>query len=116
MPMSISVGDADLKTALHFMISTVTILEEMIIEMTQHPTLGVNYSLYKQKIEQYEPTYNGMMDDFYDNIFGEYTNRISRHEFLERLSHSGWKYFTMRNLNELFANMVKKHGKREELD
>ena len=37
-------------------------------------------------------------------------NRRNRETFVEMLAHEGWKYFQVKNLNELFAIMFEKHG------
>ena len=78
MQSSIPLIDKDLRLALNFMITTATILEEMTRDMIKQPALGLNYQTYQNKIKRYEPTYNGMMEDFYDDIFGEYSNRSSK--------------------------------------
>jgi len=82
-----------MKTAIHFMISTATIIEELTRDMMKNPAMGTNFKIYQDKIRTYEPTYNGMIESFVDEIFGEYSNRISKQEFLTRLSQSGWKFF-----------------------
>ena len=82
----IPVTDKDLKTALHFMISIATILEEMTRDLIEYNGRNFGFQIYQDKINRYKPTYNGMMEDFYDNIFGEYTNRITQEEFRERLT------------------------------
>lgn len=110
MEGTVSINDKDLKVALHFMISTATILESMISKMTQQGGMSVDYKFYENKIQKYQPTYDAMMNDFYDSIYGEYANRISKEKFIETLSQEGWKYFNMRNLNELFALKYEEHG------
>lgn len=81
MTQSVNVTDKDLRVALHFMISTATILEEMIRDMIKNPTMGVNWKIYQDKIKKYEPTYEGMLEDFLDNVFGEFSNRASIDHF-----------------------------------
>ena len=39
---------------------------------------------------------------FFSDIYGEYLNRIDREQFKEFLAETGWKYFTVRDLNTLF--------------
>lgn len=89
----IPVSDRDMKTAIHFMISTATIIEELTRDMMKNPAMGTNFKIYQDKIRTYEPTYNGMIESFVDEIFGEFSNRISKKEFLTRLAQSGWKFF-----------------------
>ena len=57
-----------------------------------------------------------MLEDFFDNIFGEYANRTSREQFIQNLAYHGWKYFDLKNLNELFSIMYEKYGAVEDLD
>ena len=53
------------------------------------------------------------MEDFEDSVFGTHYNRRVRDTFIDILAHEGWKYFTVKNLNELFSLMLEKHGTRE---
>ena len=73
----VSVSDKDLRTALNFMFGIVTILEEMTREMIRQPAMGMNFSIYQERILKYSPTYDGMIEDFNDEVFGEYASRIS---------------------------------------
>ena len=43
MLSQIPISDNDVREALHFMISTATILEEMTRDMMRRPSMGVNY-------------------------------------------------------------------------
>lgn len=116
MQKYIMVSDSDLTTALHFMISLATVLEEMTREMMRNPTLGINFHFYQLKIKKYRPTYDGMIEDFNDNVFGEYSNKVAIEDFVASLSHYGWKYFDFVNLNQLFALMYQKFGATEVID
>ena len=69
--------------------------------------------MYLDRIKKYAPTYDGMTEDFYDNIFGEFSNKSTRQEFIENLSHHGWKYFNLANLNELFVINLERFGTQE---
>ena len=75
------------------MITTATILEEMTREMIAHPEVKPNYKAYERKIRKYEPTIDGIIQDFQDTVFGEFLNRRNRDSFIEMLAHEGWKYF-----------------------
>ncbi len=77
----------------------------MIQQMISKPTMGINYQIYFDKVKKYEPTYTGMIEDFCDSIFGEFSNRVHKDQFKSQLAHHGWKYFEKRNLNELFHIM-----------
>ena len=113
---TMTLTDKDLKTALFFMVSIATILEEMTQEMMRQPTMGMNFRDYQLKIKKYKPTYDGMMDDFYDTVFGEFANRISHEDFITNLTASSWKYFEVPNLNEMFALMYDRYGATEAIE
>lgn len=57
-----------------------------------------------------------MIEDFLDNVFGEYANKTSESEFRSSLSQYGWKYFDFANLNQLFLLMHKRFGTQEVVD
>ena len=40
--------------------------------------------------------------DFNNDMFGEYANSVSHSFFQRQLTSDGWKYFDLKNLNELF--------------
>lgn len=69
--------DKDLHTALYFLISIASIFEEMTRDLIKNPGVGINFVTYSNKIRKYAPTYEGIMNDFYDEVFGEYSNRAS---------------------------------------
>ena len=77
--------------------------------MKANPAAEVDYNHYARKIKRYEPTYQAMMDDFENTIFGYFYNRRNKDQFIEMLATDGWKYFSVANLNELFSIMVKDH-------
>jgi len=68
------------------MILSATILEEMTRELIEAPTAKINYRTYQKKVKRYQPTLDGMMDNFMDTVFGEYSNRRTKTEFIDRLS------------------------------
>ena len=105
----VSITDKDLETALRFLVTMATILEEMTRDMKANPAAEVDYNHYARKIKRYEPTYQAMMDDFENTIFGYFYNRRNKDQFIEMLATDGWKYFSVANLNELFSIMVKDH-------
>ena len=53
------------------------------------------------------------MEDFQDDVFGAFYNRRNREMFCELLAHDGWKYFSLKNLNELFKIKFEEHGVTE---
>jgi len=106
----VSITDKDLASALRFMISTATILEEMTRDMMENPNATIDYKVYEDKIYKYGPTFDGMMEDFECTVFGTHYNRRNKEQFIEMLATDGWKYFTIKNLNELFSIMLQSHG------
>ena len=73
----------------------------------------MNHKIYERKILRYKPTIDAIMEDFQDNIFGTYSNKRSKESFVEALAFHGWKYFDLKNLNELFSMMLAKYGTEE---
>ena len=84
--------------------------------MIRYPAMGVNFLIYQERILKYQPTFDGMIEDFNDEIFGEYTNRISKDEFIGNLTSQGWKYFSFNNLKELFSIGLQKYGMLENVE
>ena len=103
----VTITDKDLETAIRFLVTIATILEEMTLDMIENPTADVDYKLYARKIKRYEPTFKAMMDDFENTIFGYFYNRRNKEQFIEMLATEGWKYFSVKNLNELFSIILK---------
>ena len=89
----INLNDKDLKVAFHFMISTATMFEEMVRDIAKQPMMGLKSQLYQDRIKKYAPTYDGMTEDFYDSVFGEFALKCTREEFIDKLAAHGWKYF-----------------------
>ena len=75
------------------MISMATILDEIISEMSDNLTMGVNWKVYQDKIKKFDPTYLGMMDDFCDNVIGQYLAVPSIEHLQLSLAQHAWKYF-----------------------
>ena len=98
--------DKDLRKSMFFMITAATILEEMTRDMITNPLQQVDYKLYENKIQKYKPTLEGIFEDFEDSVFGVFYNRRPRETFVDMLAVEGWKYFQVKNLNELFALML----------
>ena len=98
--------DKDLRKSMLFMITAATILEEMTRDMITNPLQQVDYKLYENKILKYKPTLKGIFEDFEDSVFGVPYNRRHRETFVDMLAVEGWKYFQVKNLNELFALML----------
>lgn len=47
--------------------------------------------------------FDSIIDTFLEENFGPYANKIDSNTFLNALIVSGWKYFDLNQLNELFA-------------
>ena len=88
----------------------------MTRDLKTNPSMNIDWKIYQDKMKKYEPTFQGMIDDFLDNIFGQYSNRASSDQIVQNLSHHGWKYFDQHNLNELFAITLERCGTNEVLD
>ena len=99
-----------------FMITAATILEQMTIEIIENPTQKINYNAYQHKINKYKPTLKGIFERFEDDVFGTHYNRRNRETFIDKLTQEGWKYFLVKNLNELFAITFKELGMDEDYD
>ena len=46
MQQQVPITDKDIRMALHFLISTATIVDEVTKEMVKNPTMGVNWRIY----------------------------------------------------------------------
>ena len=106
----VTITDKDLKVALRFLILSATIMEEMQLDLIARPYEKPDYAIYSRRIAKYEPTLEGMLADFEDNIFGYFYNRRTIESFIDHLKEEGWKYFSVQNLNEMFSIMVTKYG------
>ena len=53
--------------------------------------------------------FNAIMEDFEDSVFGAFYNRRNKEQFVEDMTREGWKYFSVKNLNELFSIFAKEH-------
>ena len=54
-------------------------------------------------MNDYEVVFDSVIEDFNNSMFGEYANSVKREVFQLNLMSEGWKYFDLRNLNELFS-------------
>ena len=90
------------------MISIVTIFEEMQRDFISNPKakLDFDYKIYARKIKKYGPTFEGIMSMFENDIFGELHARRNKGHFIDLMTFHGWKYFNLRNFNELFSIMI----------
>jgi len=99
----ISLKDKDLRTALNFLVTISTVIEEMTQDMLKSSNINVDYSKYLKKVERHSEIYDEIYEDFRDHLFGEFANKSTRAEFKERLASEGWKYFDANKLNGMFA-------------
>ena len=56
------ITDKDLRVTMRFMISIVTIFEEMQQDQIDNPKVKLDYKIYARKIKKYGPTFDGIMD------------------------------------------------------
>ena len=66
---------------------------------------GIDLEVYKEKMNNYEEVFDAVIEDFNNSMFGFYSNSVTRKEFQQNLMSDGWKYFDLKNLNELFSIM-----------
>ena len=66
---------------------------------------GIDLEVYKEKMNNYEEVFDAVIEDFNNSMFGPYSNSVTRKEFQQNLMSDGWKYFDLKNLNELFSIM-----------
>ena len=64
---------------------------------------SVDYDLYADKIERYELVFDEVLAAFEDDMFGIYSNSVTNEDFRNNVKAKGWKYFSLKNLNELFS-------------
>lgn len=48
--------------------------------------MGVNWKIYQDRVRKFEPTYEGMIEEFLDNIFGSQSRRASYEHFTKSLA------------------------------
>ena len=53
-------------------------------------------------MSEYEVVYQSIIDSFNIDMFGQFSNSVTRDQFAHQLASDGWKYFDRKNLNELF--------------
>ena len=69
----------------------------------------VNYQFYEKKVKKYDVIYEDIVEQFTVDIFGDYWNKVDKTMFVHHLSVTGWKYFTVLDLNTLFDLTIQKH-------
>ena len=102
--------DRDLRKCISFLISVVTVIEELLNELIDDSQSMPDFSWYMRKLQRYNPTVKVILRDFEDEVFGFNYNKVVRDTFVERLAGLGWKYFSRKNLNEYFALMYREYG------
>lgn len=50
----------------------------MTRDLIETPGEKVNYQFYEKKIAKYAPTFDGMMEDFENSVFGVFYNRRNK--------------------------------------
>ena len=95
------------------MVGMATVIEEMTLDMLGADSVYFNYSKYDQKIKRHQRTFDEVYEYFIDDLFGEYSNRISREGFIRNLSQQGWKYFNLYSLNSIFVSKFNELSEEE---
>lgn len=101
----IFVTDPQIRMAVFFLTQMATILTELQLDLvrgTWKNKVSVDYDLYADKIERYEVVFDEVLATFEDDMFGVYSNSVVNAEFRDNVKAKGWKYFSLKNLNELF--------------
>ena len=62
-----------------------------------------NLEFYKEKMNDYEVVFDAVAEEFSNDMFGPFSNSVTRPVFQRQLMSDGWKYFDLNNLNELFS-------------
>lgn len=55
--------------------------------------LDVDYEPYEKMIQNRKITYESIYNNFCDDIFGEFANKITREAFKTKVGYEGWKWF-----------------------
>ena len=58
-------------------------------------TTEFEFNIYSDKMIDYSVVFDEVVNDFINETFGEYANKVSSEEFLESLQFCGWKYFDL---------------------
>ena len=101
---TISIGNKDLKKAFIFMVILATVIEDMSNDIQNNHEINVDYQKYQDRAEQDRLVYEKLFDDFIDEIFGEFDNRVKKEKFIANLDDAAWKYFDTKWLRSAFIN------------
>ena len=96
--------DNDIRMGIFFLTNLATILERMQRDLANKNTnMTADWTYYEKKMDEYEKVFDTVAErDFNNDMFGEYANSVSHSFFQRQLTSDGWKYFDLKNLNELF--------------
>ena len=96
--------DKDIRMGIFFLTNLATILERMQRDLANKNTnMTADWTYYEKKMDEYEKVFDTVAErDFNNDMFGEYANSVSHSFFQRQLTSDGWKYFDLKNLNELF--------------
>ena len=105
MTKRVLVQDKDIRMAVFFLTNASTILLYMTSKevRAENGLDDASNRFLKTKMSEYEVVYQSIIDNFTLDMFGEFSNSVSREDFRESLATDGWKYFDRKNLNELFS-------------
>lgn len=107
MTRRILIQDKDIRMAVFFMTNISTILlylttKQVRDSLDDQEKKKFNSKFLKTKMSEYEVVYQSIIDSFNIDMFGHFSNSVTREQFAHQLASDGWKYFDRKNLNELF--------------
>ena len=88
------------------MVTLATVIEDMSNDIQNKHEINVDYQKYLDRVEQDRLNYEKLFDDFIDDCFGEFDNRVKKEKFIANLDGVAWKYFDANWLKDAF-NMEK---------
>ena len=79
-----------------------TVIEDMSNDIQNNQEINVDYQKYQDRAEQNRLVHEKLFDDFIDDCFGEYENRVKKEKFIKNLDNVAWKYFDANWLRDAF--------------
>ena len=104
MTPKLLVTDPDIRMAIFFMTNFATVMLYMQEKIGPRGRDLENFdvSFFSRKISAYELVFEAVTEEFINDMFGPYANQVTRQTFKVGLQIHGWKFFEVKNLNELF--------------
>ena len=79
-----------------------TVIEDMSNDIQNNNEINVNYQKYQERAAEHRLVHEKMFNDFVDEIFGEFDNRVKKEKFIGNLDDAAWKYFDANWLRDMF--------------